>query len=128
MAVGREKAGVYVLGRFDECQPPVQTNPMDPSVICIVETHDQSFEDRWAQFEVSAFQGGYGHSPGLNFFEAFMNSTPGDPPQWLYVAVMPLGEPKEEGKAEVINDAKRRLLTQYKARHGRLPRCNRVIS
>lgn len=116
---GRHQGGVYLLGRFDN-NPPATVEPLTEATILIAETHAQTLEARWAQFQYCAFQCGVGHSPGITFNQHFLGGKQGDVPDWLYVAAMPIAA-DEVTKAPQI---KRDLLREYGARFGRPPICN----
>lgn len=117
----RDGPGVYLLGRFEE-HPPTTVDVHDERVLLVAETHDQSLEARWKQFQYSAFSGGSGHAGGLRFFNLFNNGTDSAVPPWLYVsAVSTRGE---SDVAECNKRLKNRLLDEYQERCGVLPRCN----
>ena len=62
----------------------------------------------------------------ITFNEKYMGGKPGPATDWLYVAVLPLSEPRELGQNEVINSVKRDLLEQFREKHKRLPTCSRL--
>ncbi len=48
--------GVYLLARFEQ-DPPTIVDVHDERILLVAETHDQSLDARWKQFQDSAFKG-----------------------------------------------------------------------
>ena len=122
---GSDQPGVYLLARFEQ-GPPATASPLDPHIVCIAETHDQSLGRRWNQFHYCAFQQGTGHSEGRTFSRVFCNGEPAEVPAWLFVAAAPISWDEPQIKDQV-QTSKRELLTEFRTAHGELPRCNAKI-
>ena len=60
---GSDKPGVYMLSKFKE-SPSRSANLLDEYIIYFGETCNQSLNERWTQFDASAFQLKRGHSGG----------------------------------------------------------------
>jgi hypothetical protein len=121
-ATWRYNYGVYLLAQFEDGHPEsVETG--DKRILLIAETHGQTLERRWDQFHYSAFKGGNGHSGGRTFRKLFANGPDVEAPSWLFVSASPVPSGAKHIQASVLK-LKKRLLAEYKARYGVLPRCN----
>src|SRR4051812_5448466 len=88
--MGVDRPGVYLLARFDG-SPALDVSPLDPSIVCIAETHDQTLTRRWNQFHYCAFQKGTGHSEGRAFSRIYCGGEEAEVPPWLFVSAAPIG-------------------------------------
>lgn len=118
----RTAPGVYFLARFEE-GPPDVVDPCDKRLILIGETHGQTLQTRWDQFQYSAFKGGENHAGGYTFHRLFSNGTDSATPHWLFVAAAPVPEDVSDVKG-YVQSVKNDLLAAYQNRYGLLPCCN----
>jgi hypothetical protein len=117
----RSGAGVYILGQF-ESLPPENLDPTDERIVLIAETHSQTLEQRWYQFERSATKGADGHAGGYTFWKLFGENNETPIPGWLCVAAT--AAPAGSDAKSHVQRLKSELLTHFKERHGVLPCCN----
>jgi len=115
-------AGVYMFARFAR-NPNVTPDPTDTNVIYIGETCANTIAGRWYQFGRSAFFRKSGHSGGWTFSDTYLDATPQDPPDWLYVTALPV-DLEEPHLSAFIRYKERLLLWEYVQAHGQLPACN----
>jgi hypothetical protein len=113
-----DKHGVYRLSKF-KTTPPQIIDPLDDNVIYFGETCNQSLEERWTQFDASAFQGKRGHSGGKTYRERYRDNGLD-----LYVAAMPVTITSEHLRSSFIRFAERKLILDYVIKWNRLPTCN----
>jgi len=147
---GKDKPGVYLIGRF--ALPPISgpADPFDEHVIYIGESAGGRFQGRWRSFERSAFKGKGKHRGGKRYKQKF-----GGDSSVLYVSILPDEEIVkgflEPGKClfidSITSDVKltdaieldvllheiddllikyveRRLILLYSIAHGNRPPCN----
>jgi hypothetical protein len=115
--------GVYALSKF-ETAPPKNADPLDSHIIYFGETCNQSLQQRWKQFDDSAFHQKQGHSGGKTYGNTYL----GDKGLDLYVAAMPvLAENEMENQVvreSFIRFAERKLIFDYAIRWKERPICN----
>lgn len=114
--------GVYLLARFDS-SVPAAVDPLDANVLYMGETCRQTMETRLYQFGRSAFHRKEGHSGGWTFCDKFNGGKPSDPPEWLFVTLLPIAcpEPKRSARIRLVE---RQLLWDFVCKWNRLPECN----
>src|SRR5437879_933083 len=96
----RGHPGVYLLGRF-EASPPALVDSLAESILYIGETCDPTLAKRWYQFHRSAFRQRFLHSGGSTFSVHFCDNSVSEPPQWLYVAALPVLLDEPHGSAYI---------------------------
>ncbi len=114
--------GVYLLGQFEGATPE-RVDPTDERIVLIAETHRQTLERRWYQFERSATRGADGHAGGYTFWTLFGQGAESLIPGWLCVSATtaPTGTKQTQSH---VQELKNQLLARYVERHGVLPCCN----
>ncbi|MCX6996138.1 MAG: hypothetical protein NTV49_03410 [Kiritimatiellaeota bacterium] len=119
---GIRNPGVYLLARFEN-DAPTEVDALDPRVLYVGETCNQTLETRLYQFSRSAFRRKTGHSGGWTFCDRFNRGKPADPPDWLFVSLLPvtLAEPK---RSVWIRLVERQILWDFVGKRDRLPQCN----
>ncbi|MFN3653407.1 MAG: RNA polymerase sigma factor [Armatimonadota bacterium] len=112
--------GIYILARFPGGRRPKgNADPLDPNIVYIGETCDQTLGERLYQFERSAFQSKNGHSGGWEYGRLYPEN-----PQELWLAVFPVLLAEPYGHT-FIRYTERRLLWEFLLANGGLPPCNR---
>ena len=118
-----KEPGVYALAKFATAQPS-GVDPLDRRIIYFGETCTQNLQQRWKQFDNSAFKQKGGHSGGKTYRAKY----PGDAGSNLYVSAMPVPLGKEiENEAireSFIRYAERKLILDYTLRWKDRPKCN----
>jgi len=119
---GIRSPGVHLLGRFEH-DAPGEVDAISPSVIYVGETCSQTLEAGLYQFSRSAFRRKEGHSGGWTFCDTFNGGKPADPPDWLFVSLLPvtMAEPKRSAWIRLVE---RRILWDFVCKWDRLPQCN----
>jgi|GEM_PF-921544 len=120
--LGIGNPGVYLLARFTG-SAPASRDPVDSNVLYVGETCRQSLKTRLYQFSRSAFYRKEGHSGGWTFCDTFNRERPADPPDWLFVSILPvrLEEPKRSALIRLIE---RQIMWDFVCKWDRLPQCN----
>ena len=115
---GIEFPGVYVLAQFPTGAPDGQANPLAHELVYIGETC-KSLKARWFQFDLSAFQGKFGHSGGATYRRLVK-----DQGQDLFVAAVPVSTADSPVRRTYIRHIERKLLWEYTRQRQKPPQCN----
>lgn len=111
--------GVYVLAHFTK--PPLgHADPTTHEVIYIGETCDNSLKGRWYKFNLSAFEGKFGHSGGATYRAVF-----GGDGNNLFVAAFPVAGLSDEMRPLFIRYVERKLILDFAMKWKTAPKCNR---
>ena len=120
--IGIRNPGVYLLARLTDSPLPV-VDVLDPNILYVGQTCDQTLEKRLYQFSRSAFHRKKNHSGGWKFCDLFNEGRPAEAPAWLFVSLLPVifDEPKRPAWIQLVE---RQILWDFVCEWDRLPLCN----
>jgi len=107
--------GVYLLAQFNSLPSSTNANPLDPHIVYIGETCNNSLRGRLEQFNRSAFKGKSGHSGGHSYAEKFNRDFKSDGVN-LYVAAFAVSLPAHIQHL-FIRWVERHLILQFEINH-----------